>query len=63
LTRLERQVDRLHQREAQLHEQLAAHATDYQKVAELDATLREVQAERSQVEEAWLVLAEEVGGS
>jgi ATPase subunit of ABC transporter with duplicated ATPase domains len=63
LTRLERQVDRLDRREAELHEQLAEHATDYQRVAELDATLRELRAERAQTEEAWLVLAEEVGGS
>ncbi|MGW0431539.1 ABC-F family ATP-binding cassette domain-containing protein [Micromonospora sp. NPDC003197] len=63
LTRLERQVGKLEQREAQLHDQLATHATDYVKVAELDGQLRAVRAEREQVEESWLLLAEQVGES
>jgi ABC transport system ATP-binding/permease protein len=61
LARLERQVDKLTEREATLHEELARHATDYTKVSELDARLRAVQAEREQAEEAWLVLADRVG--
>ena len=43
------------------HEQLAVHATDYEKVTELDAQLRAVQAEKEQAEEDWLVLADRVG--
>jgi ATPase subunit of ABC transporter with duplicated ATPase domains len=58
LARLERQVAKLDQREAQLHGQLAIHATDYEKVATLDAELRSVQAERGRTEDAWLELAE-----
>jgi ABC transport system ATP-binding/permease protein len=57
---LERQVAKLEQREAALHEQLATHATDYEKVSSLDADLRAVQAERAATEEAWLALAEQV---
>jgi ABC transport system ATP-binding/permease protein len=60
LSRLERQIAKLEQKEATLHEQLAAHATDYARVAELDAQLKEVQAERERTEEAWLTLAEEL---
>ncbi len=45
LTRLERLVARLSDQEKKLHEQLADHATDYAKVAELDATLRQTSAE------------------
>ncbi|MGC9667966.1 ABC-F family ATP-binding cassette domain-containing protein [Planosporangium sp. 12N6] len=60
LTRLERLMSRLEQREATLHEQLAVHATDYEKVAALDAELRSVREERSATEEAWLELAERV---
>jgi ATPase subunit of ABC transporter with duplicated ATPase domains len=60
LVRLERLLSKLDQREASLHEQLAVHATDYEKVATLDAELRSVQAERSATEEAWLELAERV---
>ncbi|SHH57960.1 ATP-binding cassette, subfamily F, uup [Jatrophihabitans endophyticus] len=61
LTRLERRVETLGRREATLHEQLAAHATDYARVAELDAELREVTAEREAAEQAWLELADELG--
>ncbi|HEX6499364.1 MAG TPA: ABC-F family ATP-binding cassette domain-containing protein [Micromonosporaceae bacterium] len=61
LARLERQVAKLEQREAELHEQLARHATDYEKVAALDAELRAVQADRSAAEEAWLSLADFAG--
>ncbi|TBL42315.1 ABC transporter ATP-binding protein, partial [Verrucosispora sp. SN26_14.1] len=60
LTRLERQVGKLEQKEAALLDQLAANATDYSKVAELDAQLGQVRAEREQVEEAWLALADEI---
>jgi ATPase subunit of ABC transporter with duplicated ATPase domains len=60
LGRLERQIGKLEQREATLHDQLATHATDYAKVAELDGQLRAVRAEREQTEEAWLALAEQV---
>ncbi|GAA5193138.1 ABC-F family ATP-binding cassette domain-containing protein [Rugosimonospora acidiphila] len=61
LARLERLVGRLEEREAALHERLAEHATDYEKVTELDAQLREVRAERAQTEEEWLALAERMG--
>jgi ABC transport system ATP-binding/permease protein len=60
LARLERQVGKLEQKEAALHEQLAAHATDYGRLADLDGQLRGVQAEREQAEEAWLALAEQL---
>ena len=51
-------VARLEQREAALHDELAAHATDYEKITLLDAELRAVQQERAAAEEAWLTLAE-----
>ncbi|MEV4479438.1 ABC-F family ATP-binding cassette domain-containing protein [Micromonospora coxensis] len=60
LTRLERQIGKLEQKEATLLDQLAAHATDYGKVAELDAQLKEVRAERERTEETWLTLADEI---
>ncbi len=61
LTRLERQLGKLEQRAALLHEQLATYATDYEKVAALDVELRTVQAERAATEDAWLALAEQIG--
>jgi ATPase subunit of ABC transporter with duplicated ATPase domains len=60
LARLERRLDKLSQREERLHAQLAANATDYAKVAELDGELRELTAERALLEEEWLVLAEQM---
>jgi ATP-binding cassette subfamily F protein uup len=58
LGKLERQLSRLDQREKQLNESLAAHGSDYDKIIGYDAELKTVQAERAQVEEAWLELAE-----
>ncbi|MEV4630695.1 ABC-F family ATP-binding cassette domain-containing protein [Micromonospora sp. NPDC049523] len=63
LSRLERQIGKLDQRESALHDQMAEHSTDYAKVAELDGQLRAVRAEREQIEESWLSLAEQVPGS
>lgn len=60
LARLERQVGRLEQREADLLDRLATHATDYATVADLDAQLKDVRAEREQVEEVWLTLADQL---
>lgn len=59
LARLERQVERLTTRETGLHEELAAHADDYEKLMELDRMLRQVREEREGLEEAWLALADE----
>jgi hypothetical protein len=53
----------LERREAELHEQMAAHATDYAKVTELDERLRAVRAERERAEEAWLALADQLPAS
>jgi ATPase subunit of ABC transporter with duplicated ATPase domains len=58
LARMERQVAKLEQQEARLHDEMAAHPTDFAKVAELDARLRAVRSERAGVEESWLELAE-----
>jgi ABC transport system ATP-binding/permease protein len=61
LARVERALDRLAQREQKLHAQLAEHATDFTKVAELDAALKELSVERVALEQEWLVLAEQAG--
>jgi ATP-binding cassette subfamily F protein uup len=58
LGKLERQLTRLDQREKQLNESLATHGSDYDKIVELDAELKTVQAERAQVEQAWFELAD-----
>jgi ABC transport system ATP-binding/permease protein len=60
LARLERTVAKLEQREAALHDEMARHATDYARIADLDAQLKAVQADRAEAEDAWLALADEV---
>ncbi|MFF5174287.1 ABC-F family ATP-binding cassette domain-containing protein [Micromonospora sp. NPDC000089] len=60
LSRLERQIAKLEQKETGLLDQLATHATDYARVAELDAQLKELRAERERTEESWLALADEI---
>ncbi|MGC4819527.1 ABC-F family ATP-binding cassette domain-containing protein [Micromonospora sp. DT63] len=60
LTRLERQLGKLDQREVTLLDQLAADATDYAKVADLDTQLKDLRAERERIEETWMTLAEDL---
>ncbi|NAZ84035.1 ATP-binding cassette domain-containing protein [Kineococcus sp. R8] len=52
--RVERQLDKVARREAQLHAAMAEQATDHQAVQTLDVELRQLAAEREQLEEAWL---------
>ena len=58
IQRIERRLDRLGEREARLHAEIAEHATDFQRVAELDAELRELTKEKDELETRWLELAE-----
>ena len=57
LQRLERQLERLSAREAELAVQLAANATDYEKLTTLGADLKATQAEKADLEERWLTVA------
>jgi ATP-binding cassette subfamily F protein uup len=59
LDRLERRIERLGEREAELHDLMAGHATDHEKLLTLDAELRSVRAEREEIEEQWLELADD----
>jgi ATP-binding cassette subfamily F protein uup len=60
LQRLERQLDRLSTREAELNARLAANATDYEALTALGAELRQLQAEKANLEEEWLVTADQL---
>jgi ATP-binding cassette subfamily F protein uup len=62
LVRIERQIARLADQEDRLAAELAEHATDYAKLIELGAELRSVQQEKTELEDRWLVVAEEIGG-
>ncbi|OMI39739.1 ABC-F family ATP-binding cassette domain-containing protein [Streptomyces sparsogenes] len=59
LQKIERRLDRIGEQEGELHERIAEHATDFEKVAELDTRLRELTAEREELETRWLELAED----
>ncbi|TLP56995.1 ABC-F family ATP-binding cassette domain-containing protein [Microbispora triticiradicis] len=62
LNRLERQLDKLGEREAALHADMAGAAGDFTRLAALDADLREVGAQKETVELEWMELAERLEG-
>jgi ABC transport system ATP-binding/permease protein len=62
LGRLDRQIARAGEREAELHAELAANAADYEKLTELGAQLSAAEAERAGLEERWLELASALDG-
>ncbi|WP_306323584.1 MULTISPECIES: ABC-F family ATP-binding cassette domain-containing protein [unclassified Streptomyces] len=59
LQKVERQMDKISEKEGKLHTQIADNATDFEKVAKLDAELRELVAQREELEMRWLELAED----
>jgi ATP-binding cassette subfamily F protein uup len=56
--RLERALDRVGEREAALHAEMAASATDHLRLNELDSELQALAAERDELEAAWLETSE-----
>ncbi|WP_402467159.1 ABC-F family ATP-binding cassette domain-containing protein [Isoptericola aurantiacus] len=56
--RLEKQLARLADEETRLHERMAADPTDFEATAKLDARLRELGAEKDELEMQWLEAAE-----
>jgi ATP-binding cassette subfamily F protein uup len=58
VARLERALDKLAAREAELHEEMAAAATDHDRLRALDAELRALGTEREALEAAWLETSE-----
>jgi ABC transport system ATP-binding/permease protein len=59
LTRLERQLARVSARIIELHDEMAAAASDYVRLGELDSTLTALTAEHDALETAWLEAAEQ----
>ncbi|ADG73775.1 ABC transporter related protein [Cellulomonas flavigena DSM 20109] len=59
--RIERRLERIAALESDLHDRMAAQATDHQAVLALDAELRALAAEREELEVAWLEAAETAG--
>ena len=62
LDRLDRQIARAGEREAKLHAELAANATNYEKLTDLGAELAAVEAEKTDLEERWLEVASSLEG-
>jgi ATP-binding cassette subfamily F protein uup len=58
LARLERALEKLEARETRLHEDMAAAATDFQRLRELQDELAGAAAERERLEAAWLETSE-----
>ena len=61
LARLERAIEKVSAREARIHDEMAAAATDHERVLGLDQELRALLVEKESLEEAWLLAAEEAG--
>ena len=61
--RLERALEKLSAREAALHEEMAAQATDHAALRDLNAQLAAVAGERDELEAAWLDVSEALEGS
>ncbi len=61
LTRVERQLARLAEQEAALHAEMAEHASDYERLAAVDARLRELLEQKESLEEEWLEAADLLG--
>jgi ATP-binding cassette subfamily F protein uup len=62
IARLERALDKLTTREAQLHEDMATAATDYDRLRALQAELAALTGERDDLEGAWLEASEAAEG-
>ncbi len=60
LQRLDRRLERLNAEEAELAASIGEHASDYRKLLEVGDRLRSVQREKSEIEDRWLALAEEI---
>ena len=58
LARLESQVSKVDSEIERIHEAMTAAATDFEKLAALDADLRAARARKDELEEAWLLAAE-----
>ena len=65
MNKLERQLQKLSQREEKLHADLASAASeplDTEKLAALDRDLRAVVTEKEQLEDRWMEIGEQLEG-
>ena len=57
---MEKQLERIAVREAELHAEMEANLTDYDLLARVGARLGELQAEKDELEMEWLEVSEAV---
>jgi ATP-binding cassette subfamily F protein uup len=62
IARLERAMEKVDEKERALHERLAVEASDFAKVAKLDAELGALIASKEELEAAWLLAVAQVEG-
>jgi ATP-binding cassette subfamily F protein uup len=62
VARLEREIDKLTAREADLHHRMALHATDHERLRELTHELADVRSRREAAEASWIEAAEALDG-
>ncbi len=58
MQRIERQLEKIEEKQSALHAAMAESATDFARVADLDAELRQLSGQREELESRWLELAE-----
>ncbi|WP_059007117.1 ABC-F family ATP-binding cassette domain-containing protein [Streptomyces specialis] len=59
IQRIERQLEKLAEKESALHADMAENATDFARIAALDTQLRELAAQRDDLETRWLELSDD----
>jgi ABC transport system ATP-binding/permease protein len=59
--RIERRLEKIDAAERRLHDQLAQSATDHERVSALDAELKELSREKTELEDQWMALADDLG--
>jgi ABC transport system ATP-binding/permease protein len=60
LARIDKRLERIAEREKALHDEMAAHLTDYDLLARVGAELSALQAEKDELELEWLQLSEDL---
>jgi ATP-binding cassette subfamily F protein uup len=61
LARVEKRLEQVSAREAELNDEVLAHASDHERLTRLSAQLAELAAERETLEAEWLEAAEVLG--
>ncbi|GII93283.1 ABC-F family ATP-binding cassette domain-containing protein [Sinosporangium siamense] len=61
MSRLERQLDKVSERESSIHTKMSETGSDYTKLAALDAELKQLAADKDTIEADWMEIASRLG--